>query len=43
MFLDKINIPNHIKVAMSAWISRIGIACIQIFTIRELLSYLGDE
>ena len=43
MFLDKINIPNHIKVAMSAWISRIGIACIQIFTIRELLSYLGEE
>ena len=43
MFLDKIKIPNHINVAMSAWISRIGIACIQIFTIRELLSYLGEE
>lgn len=37
------NIPNHIKVAMSAWISRIGIAIIQIFTIRTLISYLGEE
>ena len=37
------NIPNHIKVAISAWISRIGIALIQVFTIRILLSYLGEE
>ena len=37
------NFPNHIKVAMSAWISRIGIAIIQIFTIRTLISYLGEE
>ena len=36
-------IPTHIKVAMSAWISRIGIAIIQIFTIRTLISYLGEE
>ena len=43
MFLDKIKIPNHIKVAISAWLSRIGIAIVQIFTIRLLLSYLGEE
>ena len=38
-----LNIPNHIKVAISAWISRIGIAIVQIFTIRMLTSYLGEE
>ena len=43
MFTGKITIPNHIKVAASAWISRIGIAAIQIFTIRTLTSYLGEE
>ena len=38
-----LNFPNHIKVAISAWISRIGIAIVQIFTIRMLTSYLGEE
>ena len=36
-------ILNHITVVASAWISRRGIAIIQIFTIRTLISYLGEE
>ena len=43
MLLNKTKVPNHIKVAISAWFSRIGIAIIQIFSIRALLSYLGEE
>ncbi len=49
MFLQNIkmkilkDIPYHIKVAASAWISRITIAAVQIFAIRMLLSYLGEE
>lgn len=42
-YLKTIQIPNHYFVAASAWLSRIGIAAIQIFTIRILLSYLGEN
>jgi len=38
-----INIPNHYFVTASAWVSRISIAVIQIFTIRTLFIYLGQE
>lgn len=37
------NIPRHLIVAASAWISRIITALISIISIRTLLSYLGEE
>lgn len=42
-FKKSINIPSHYFVTASAWISRISIAVIQIFTIRTLLLYLGQD
>ena len=37
------NSPNHLKVAVVAWITRIITAVIQVFSIRILISYLGTE
>ena len=42
-FKKSIHIPNHYFVTASAWISRISIAVIQIFTIRTLFLYLGQD
>jgi O-antigen/teichoic acid export membrane protein len=35
--------PRHLMVASSAWISKIIVSIIQIISIRTLLSYLGEE
>lgn len=41
--LSKLNLPTHLLVAASAWISRIIVTIIQFITIRILLDSLGVE
>ncbi|MDR1417682.1 MAG: MATE family efflux transporter [Endomicrobium sp.] len=37
------NVPNHVIVAISAWISKIIIALIQVINVRVLLDYLDED
>jgi O-antigen/teichoic acid export membrane protein len=37
------DVPSHIIVAISAWISKIIIALIQVINVRVLLDYLGED